>query len=436
MKLLIVFLGIILFLNSAFASKRTLILYDNIDIKSTHSIFFNKLSNHGFELVFKSADDPGLDLFSYGNRIYDHLILFCPSVEDFGGSIKVSTITDFIDNGGNLFVAADSSIGEPLRELAAECGVEFDEERTAVIDHHNVDINDKGSHTRIVVDNNNLISSELIVGKVEAPLLFKGVGMVLDPENQLVMPILKGTETCYTYFPDEKIGQYPHAIGSNTMLITGLQARNNARIVFSGSLDFFSNEYFKAGVQRSGAGSTKYEVSGNEVLSNALSLWMFQEKGVLRTGKVSHHKVSESQAPEAYTILDNVHYSIVIEEMNSEGNWEPYISDDVQMEFVRIDPFVRTKLSLNKSTSSYGIDFKLPDVYGVFQFKVNYARLGYTFLNSATQVSVRPLQHTQYERFITSAYPYYASAFSMMLGVFLFSFVFLYHKNTEKTKAE
>ena len=45
----------------------------------------------------------------------------------FGGSIKVSTITDFIDNGGNLFVAADSSIGEPLRELAAECGVEFDE---------------------------------------------------------------------------------------------------------------------------------------------------------------------------------------------------------------------------------------------------------------------------------------------------------------------
>ena len=41
-----------------------------------------------------------------------------------------------------------------------------------------MDINDKGSHTRIVVDNNNLISSELIVGKVEAPLLFKGVGLV------------------------------------------------------------------------------------------------------------------------------------------------------------------------------------------------------------------------------------------------------------------
>lgn len=46
------------------------------------------------------------------------------------------------------------------------------------------------------------------------------------------------------------------------------------------------------------------------------------------------------------------------------------------------------------------------------------------------QVSVRPLQHTQYERFIPSAYPYYASAFSMMFGVFVFSFIFLHFKDT------
>ena len=48
---------------------------------------------------------------------------------DFGGSIKVSTIINFIDNGGNIIVAADSSIGDPIRELAAECGVEYDEVR-------------------------------------------------------------------------------------------------------------------------------------------------------------------------------------------------------------------------------------------------------------------------------------------------------------------
>lgn len=34
--------------------------------------------------------------------------------------------------------------GDPLRELGSECGIEFDEERTAVIDHHNYDISDPG----------------------------------------------------------------------------------------------------------------------------------------------------------------------------------------------------------------------------------------------------------------------------------------------------
>ena len=39
----------------------------------------------------------------------------------------MSTITNFIDGGGNVLVAADSSIGDPIRELGTECGVEFDE---------------------------------------------------------------------------------------------------------------------------------------------------------------------------------------------------------------------------------------------------------------------------------------------------------------------
>ena len=34
--------------------------------------------------------------------------------------------------------------GEPIRELASECGVEFDEEGTAVIDHLNYDVSDTG----------------------------------------------------------------------------------------------------------------------------------------------------------------------------------------------------------------------------------------------------------------------------------------------------
>ncbi|NEU35902.1 hypothetical protein GN156_35175, partial [bacterium LRH843] len=81
--------------------------------------------------------------------------------------------------------------------------------------------------------------------------------------------------------------------------------------------------------------------------------------------------------------------------------------------FVRIDPFVRRTLT-QKGRGKYETVFRIPDVYGVYKLKVDYNRVGYTHVYSSTQVSVRPLEHTQYERFIASAYPYYASALSMM----------------------
>ncbi|KAL1021103.1 hypothetical protein UPYG_G00008860 [Umbra pygmaea] len=413
------------------ANGKTLVLLDNLNIRDTHSIFFRSLADRGFDLSFKTADDPSLSLIKYGQFLYEHLIIFSPSVEDFGGNINVETITSFIDGGGNVLVAASSDIGEPLRELGSECGIEFDEEKTAVIDHHHYDMSDPGEHTLIVADPENLLKAPTIVGNpTNKPILFKGVGMVADPDNPLVLDILTGSSTSYSYFPDRPITQYPHAVGKNTLLIAGLQARNNARVVFSGSLHFFSDAFFNSAVQKATPGSQRYAQTGNMELATALSRWVFKEAGVLRVGAVTHHPMGESTPPAAYTITDLVEYSIVIE-MLFEGSWVPFDGEDIQLEFVRIDPFVRTYLK--KNGDKYSVQFKLPDVYGVFQFKVDYNRLGYTHLYSSTQVSVRPLQHTQYERFIPSAYPYYASVFSMMAGLFVFSIVFLHMKEKEKS---
>lgn len=44
--------------------------------------------------------------------------------------------------------------------------------------------------------------------------------------------------------------------------------------------------------------------------------------------------------------LPTQEFSIVIE-MLSEGRWIPFDGDDIQLEFVRIDPFVRTYLKKN-----------------------------------------------------------------------------------------
>src|SRR5699024_5012435 len=194
----------------------------------------------------------------------------------------------------------------------------------------------------------------------------------------------------------------------------------NARIVFVGSLDFFSDNFFQSPVKQK-SDSKVYDKSGNEELATSLSKWVFKEEGVLRVSTVDHFIKGDKTAPEYYTIMDDAEFWITIETFKN-GQWVPFDATDIQLEFVRIDPFVRT--TLKREGNRHVARFRIPDVYGVYQFKVDYKRIGFTNLYSSTQVSVRPLQHTQYERFIISAYPYYFSSFSMMAGVFVFSFVF------------
>ncbi|OXU17865.1 hypothetical protein TSAR_013678 [Trichomalopsis sarcophagae] len=413
----------------------TLVLLDNLAIKETHSIFFKTLQDSGYTLSFKLADDANLLLSKYGEYLYKHLIIFAPTVEEFGGSMSVEAITDFIDGGGNVLVAGSSQSGDALRDLASECGFEIDEEGATVIDHMNYDISDTGRHTKIVADPSNLIDAPVIVGSRNVPpLLYQGTGLIADSDNPLVLKLLTASSSAYTYNPEQPVKEYPHAVGKNTLLIAALQARNNARVLFSGSLYFFSDEAFTSPVQKAQGNGKKHEVSGNKAVAEAMARWVFKENGVIRVSFVHHHKEGEAQPPAAYTIMENVVYSINVEKLSGD-KWVPFVANDLQLEFVRIDPFVRTTMK-HVSNGRYEARFKIPDVYGVYQFKVDYTRIGLTHLYSTTQVSVRPLEHTQYERFIPSAYPYYVSAFSMMGGVFLFSIVFLHFKDDTKAKAE
>jgi oligosaccharyltransferase complex subunit beta len=406
-----------------------LVLVDNLNTRETHSIFFKSLTERGHKLTFKSADDSTLALTKYGDFLYEHLVLFCPSVEEFGGSISVQEIIKFIDDGGNVLLAASSNIGEALRELAGEVSFEFDDEKTSVIDHLHFDtISDDGKHTTIVADPGSLIKADYIVGDRKInPILFRGVGMITDKDNPLTLELLSASSVAYSHNPDSPIEEYPHAVGKSTVLVGAIQARNNARVVLTGSLDLFSDEFLTSPVHM--YNGKKVDRSGNKELITALSQWVFKEKGVVRVKSVAHHRVGEKNAPTAYTITDMAEYVIEIEELK-DNKWVPFKADDVQMEFVRIDPFVRT--TLKQSNGKYSVKFKVPDVYGVYKFLVDYNRMGLTHLYSVTQVSVRPFEHTQFERFIPSAYPYYASAFSMMLGVWLFSCYFLHYKEPAK----
>nr|CAG4635437.1 EOG090X05EE [Artemia franciscana] len=425
----------LIFLGTVFARKETLVLLDNSAIKETHSVFFKSLADQGHGLTFKIADDAGLVLSKYGDYLYDNLIIFAPGVEEFGGSIGVDTITKFVDDGGNILVAANHETTDTIRELATEFGFEIDEEGTSVIDHHSFDSNDKGHHTLIAVEPKNLIEAPMIVGSRHVhPLLYDGTGLVVDSENPLVLEVLTGDSTSYSYKPGTYVTEanYPSFVSRNRVIFAAKQAYWEWRVLEVGTC-FFPSDFSRTSPSSRGAGGKKYNSSGNKAVSDAISRWVFKEEGVLRVGKINHHKAGEQHPPSAYTISEDVVYSIEIEKLEGD-KWVPFNANDVQLEFVRIDPFVRTSL-VKGPGSSFVAHFKIPDIYGVFQFKMEYAKVGYTFLKNVTQVSVRPLQHTQYERFITAAYPYYFSAFSMMAGVLVFSFAFTHLKDT-KSKSD
>ena len=106
-----------------------------------------------------------------------------------------------------MLIAANENVGEAIRELAVECGLEVDEERAQVIDHLNYDIKDDGSHTLVVTNSENLIDARAIVGDKSKlnPLLYRGIGMISDPKNPLVLDVMVGSSTSYSFVPTKKI---------------------------------------------------------------------------------------------------------------------------------------------------------------------------------------------------------------------------------------
>ncbi len=263
----------------------------------------------------------------------------------------------------------------------------------------------------------------------------------MSKESILAVPVLAGNPSTYSFFPNKVVSDAPESIGSQTVLVSAIQGRNNARVVISGSLELFSNNFFGAEISRA--------PSGNRPFSQASSKWTFRESGILRFRDIAHHKkdgsppdviLHEKERPDlpitlypdpeitrnslVYRIKDEIVYSMIVEEY-VDGLWKPFHADDMQMEFVMLDAYVRKTMTPD-ADGKFACLFTAPDSYGVFKFRVLYRRLGYSILHAETQVSIRPFKHNEYERFIFSAYPYYASAFSATIALFVFSIFFLF----------
>ncbi|KAI3674741.1 hypothetical protein L2E82_51967 [Cichorium intybus] len=147
-----------------------------------------------------------------------------------------------------------------------------------------------------------LISSSSF--SLKDPVVFKGIGHSLNPANSLVLKVLSASPSAYSANPKSKLSTPPSLSGSSISSVSVVQARNNARIVFSGSSDLFSNKH-------SIFYSFVFAKSGNQQFATEISKWVFSERGHLKAVNVRHQRVGETDESAIYRINDDLEYLVV-----------------------------------------------------------------------------------------------------------------------------
>jgi oligosaccharyltransferase complex subunit beta len=173
------------------------------------------------------------DLFSFGERIYDSVIVL-KDVSSFKGTLEVGRLLDFVNDGGNVLLAASEKVTDAVRDFAIEFSVEFDEAGTRVFDAFN-------QKDEYIIPN--VIQNLKVFSKPISPLLYKGIAHKVSGKNNLVFSLLNGSPSSYSYAVDDKdwINGNP-MLGNEVGLVSVMQARNNARVGFIGSIDFFTDK--------------------------------------------------------------------------------------------------------------------------------------------------------------------------------------------------
>ncbi|GJQ12521.1 hypothetical protein GpartN1_g4312.t1 [Galdieria partita] len=409
----------------SFMDPKVLVVVDDKHLYQSHSVLFTTLEEKGYQLTVKTAQDSNLSLTSEdGEYLFSHLFLLCPKT--FGimtRGLERTDVLDFVEAGGNVIFFANTGYEEPTSKLFESFGCELDEPQSLVLDHlhysSDCDSYFGGKHSAVLATGITH-SSVVYVDSENKPIIYQGIGMGIFRNRELIFPILWGSSSAYSYFPNTRVTELPIVSGEETVMMAALQSRNGARVLLSGSTDICSN-------------SLQTTFLGNKHFCSQIVSWTLGERGMLRTQNWRHHKVGDSitnHSNDMYRVRDEIEFLVDIEEWNgTEHGWKPFLGNDVQLEFIMLDPYIRkTLVCVDETKGSYYTRFRIPDRIGVYKFSIGYYRRGYSPIQASQVVSVRPFRHDEYERFILQAYPYYAAALSMLLGVFSFGFVFLHGK--------
>ena len=336
-----------------------------------------------------------------------------------------------------IFGSSDAS--KFMRELVNEFGVDYDDYDSELKDslYLHPDSGITGLNKQLlklydeeIIISRNIIGITSLFNKPNGYILYKGIGMDLDPQNKYIFPILSGDKNSYSV--SKSTGEV-YSNGEHIKLVNGYQARNNRRVVVLGSTDICSDKFYYLSMTEENKNMLD---SPNSVFCQDILNWNFQRTGILKYENVKHNN-NEGKSLETYRIKDYLEYYIDILEYDYKTNsWKNYESDDVQLSFIMMNPYYINQMRRLYNKPTYYAKFRAPEKHGVFKFIVDYHRTGFSYIFSSTKVPLRPFYHNEFPRFIPCAYPYYVSVFVILGAFILFSILFLYGKESVKPKNE
>jgi oligosaccharyltransferase complex subunit beta len=249
-----------------------------------------------FELDFKMIDDRDIKLTYFDQFIYSNIIFFAPSYNgnistNSDGGIKIENILKFFDAGHDIMIFGSHQAGGYVRKLVNEFGSDFDDYDTKIKDsvylHNykeslNVDLLDLKNNEIVVTKNT--INIQGIVRLTKGFILYEGIGIETDQHNQYVFPLLKADENAYS--TNTESGEIV-SNGEKIKLVTAYQARNNRRVVISGSINLCSNQFYFLSSNDGSSPAT----SPNSVFCQDILNWNFQRTGVLKYENIRHQRV-------------------------------------------------------------------------------------------------------------------------------------------------
>jgi oligosaccharyltransferase complex subunit beta len=351
-----------------------------------------------------------------------------PSVSSFkSSSISKDQLLQFFDSGRNIYIGVDGNSKMFAKEFFKEFGAELYPEKSKVTGPSGKEV--KGTDKSNVVWTNN-INEEVkkSIVNVDSDIAYEGCGMKLDESNAYVFPILKGTIDWNGEVPPRKTKSKEikrDVAGLDVVAVAGYQSRYSQRVVMSVSITMCSDNFIAAT-----STGKDYRKSSNFKFCSEVLKWNFQQKSVLKMEKFNHSLVDRTliekglQNEQEYKLKDEIQVTLdIYEKVN--GKWVPYKTNEVELEFIMLSPYVVTTLQ-NTEGAHYRTQFHAPDWNGVYKFKIDFNKLGYTRLLLDKITPVRVFNHDEFPTYSPSAYPFFGAVYLITIAFILFSLKFAF----------